>query len=103
MKHCYRNIVAYNPSDNVVTSCLKMSENSLFDSKASDEAFYDVFLSVDRVTNIIIGVSLTGDMYQLSPAAYGTYIKEDSRSMEYLNKARILVAIAKYKKEHNLW
>lgn len=103
MKHCYRNIVAYNPNDNVVTSCVKMGEETLFDSKASDEAFYDVFMTVDRVTDIIIGVSLTGDMYQLSPAAYGTYIKEDSKSMCFLNKSKILVAIADYKKKNRMF
>lgn len=103
MKHCYRNIVAYNPTDNVVTACKVVSEDALFDSKASDEAFYDVFMTVDRVKDIIIGVSLTGDMYQLSPAVYGTYVKEDSRSMNLLNKSRILVAIADYKKKHRMF
>lgn len=102
VKHSYKSIVAYNPSENIVTACRPVSPDAIFDSKASDEAFYDVYLSVDRVTDIVIGISLTGNMYQLSPAAYGTYVKEDQRSMEYINRSRLLVAIADFKKKNRI-
>lgn len=102
MRHSYRKIVAYNPAENIVTHCKKMNSDDIFDSKASDEAFYDVYMSVDRVTNIIIGISLTGDMYQLSPAGYGTYIKEDEKSLSFINRSKLLVAIADFQKKHNI-
>lgn len=102
MRHAYKKIVAYNPAENVVTFCKKVPEDDIFDSKASDEAFYDVYMAVDRVTNMIIGVSLTGNMYQLSPAGYGTYVKEDERSLEFINKSKLLVAISDYMKKHNI-
>ena len=102
MRHAYKKIVAYNPAENVVTSCKKVPEDAIFDSKASDEAFYDVYMSVDKVTNMIIGVSITGNMYQLSPAGYGTYVKEDERSLEFINKSKLLVAISDYMKKHNI-
>lgn len=102
MRHAYRKIVAYNPADNVISNCIKISEEVIFDSKASDEAFYDVYMSVDKVTNMIIGISLTGNMYQLSPAGYGTYVKEDEKSLSFINRPRLLVAISDYMKKHNI-
>lgn len=102
MRHAYKKIVAYNPAENIVTACHKMSEDAIFNSRASDEAFYDVFMSVDKVTNMIIGVSLTGNMYQLSPAGYGTYVKEDEKSLAFINRSKLLVAIADYMKKHNI-
>lgn len=102
MRHCYKNIVAYNAAENIVTACCVVPESALFDNKASDEAFYDVYLSVDRVTDMIIGVTISGNMYQLSPAGYGTYVKEDEKSVGFINRSRLLVAIADYKKKHNI-
>lgn len=102
MRHSYKQIVAYNATDNLVTFCRRLGEETLFNSKASDEAFYDVYMSVDRVTNMIIGITITGEMYQLAPAGYGTYVKEDARSAEFINKSRLLVAIADFKKKNNI-
>ena len=102
MKHNYKKIIAYDPANNTVTFYKKIPEDLIFDPKASDEAFYDVFLNVDRVTNMIIGVSLTGDMYQLSPAVYGTYIKEDSRSISFISRSKLLSAIADFQKKNNI-
>lgn len=103
MRHCYKKMVAYNPSDNEVVACKLLDSEMIFDSKAYDEAFYSILMSVDRVTCIIIGVSLTGDMYQLSPVTYGSYIKEDSGSIAFLDKPKLLCAISKYQTAHNLW
>ena len=102
MNHCYRKLVAYNPIENCVTVYKKMGEEYLFDGKASDEAFYDVYMLADKTIDMIIGVTLGGDLLQLSPAGYGTYIKEDSRTMKMLNKSRILVAIADYQKKNHI-
>ena len=102
MRHAYKKIVAYNPAENLVTAYLKVPEDAIFNSRASDEAFYDVYMSVDKVTNMIIGVSLTGNMYQLSPAGYGTYVKEDEKSIAFINRSKLLVAISNYMKKHNI-
>ena len=102
MRHSYKKIVAYNPAENTVSYLKVMTEDMIFDSKASDESFYDVFMNVDKVTNVILGISLTGDLYQLSPAAYGTYIKEDDKSVSFINKSRFLCAVADYHKKNNI-
>lgn len=102
MRHCYKNIVAYNAADNRITACRLVPESALFDSKASDEAFYDVYMSVDRVTDMIIGITISGNMYQLSRAGYGTYVKEDEKSLGFINKSKLLVAIADYKKKNRI-
>lgn len=96
-------MVAYNPSDNEVVACSLLSDDLIFDSKAYDEAFYNILFSVDRTVCIIIGVSLTGDLYQLSPVSYGTYVKEDSTTVKFIDKAKLLCAIADYQTKHDLW
>jgi len=103
MKHNYRQIVAYNNVSNVVTNLLLLPETTIFNSKASDEAFYDVYMMANKGEEMIIGVSLGGDIYQLSPAAYGTYIKEDSTTLaRFINKSKFLCAVADYKKKNNI-
>ena len=102
MRHAYSKIVAYDPANNQIACCLKVDADMMMDEKASDEAFYNVYLAVDRVSNIIIGITITGDMYQLSPAVYGTYVKEDARSLSFINRPRLLVAIADYMKRNNI-
>ncbi len=102
MRHAYKKIVAYNPAENTISCCIKIPEDAIFNSKASDEAFYDAYMQVDKVTNMIIGISLTGNMYQLSPAGYGTYVKEDEKSIAFINKSKLLVAISDYMKKNNI-
>lgn len=102
MRHAYKRIVAYNPADNTISCCRSISEDLIFEPKALDEAFYDVYMQVDRVTNMIIGISLTGNMYQLSPAGYGTYVKEDEKSLSFINRPKLLVAIADFMKKNNI-
>lgn len=104
MRHCYRSIVAYNAADNAVSACTPVSIDDIFNSKALDEAFYSVYNneSVDKTTDMIVGITITGDMYQLSPAAYGTYIKEDDKSIEFINRSKLLVAIDKFKIANNI-
>lgn len=102
MNKVYRKIVAYNPSTNTV-SCLKMLPYEMaIDDKASDEAFFEVYMQTDKVAEMVVGVSIGGDIYQLSPASYGTYIKENSSTMGFINKSKFLVAVASYHKKNNI-
>lgn len=103
MKHNYKKIVAYNNVTNTVSCLRRLPESALFNSRASDEAFYDVYMMADKGVEMIIGISLTGDMYQLSPASYGTYIKEDATTIsKFIHKGKLLVAIADYQKKNNI-
>ena len=102
MNKIYRKIVAYNPSTNSV-SCLKMLPwETAIDDKASDEAFFEVYMQTDKVAEMVVGVTVGGSIYQLSPASYGTYIKENASTMEFINKSKFLVAVATYHKKNNI-
>lgn len=102
MNKVYRKIVAYNPATNKV-SCLKMLPYEVaIDDKASDEAFFEVYMQTDKVSEMVVGVSIGGDIYQLSPASYGTYIKENSSTMGFINKGRFLVAVADFHKKNRI-
>ena len=104
MRHCYKNIVAYNPVQHVVSACTLVPIDDIFNSKALDEAFYRVYEdeAVDKTTDMIIGITITGDTYQLSRAAYGTYIKEDDKSIEFINRSKLFVALDKFKIDNNI-
>lgn len=69
----------------------------------SDEAFYRILALANRTTDIIIGKTIGGNFFQLSPTAYGSYIKEDAVSIrKYINIGKLLVAIADYQKKKNI-
>ena len=102
MNRIYKKLVAYNPATNTV-SCIKMLDWEVaIDRKASDEAFFEVFYTIDRVRELVIGVGMDGDIYQLSPAPYGTYIKENATTVRNLNKGKFLCAMDKYHAENKL-
>lgn len=102
MRHNYRQIVAYDPVDNKVTVYKALGEEYIFEGKKLDEVFYEVLAKTNRMNELVLGFSLSGDMYQLSPAGYGTYVKEDIYTAKMISRGRILTAIATYKKEHHL-
>lgn len=102
MNKVYKKIVAYNPTVNTVSCLKKLDIDQAMDDKASDEAFFEVYMQTDKVAEMVIGISVGGDMYQLSPASYGTYIKENSTTMAFVNKNKLLVAIADYHKKHHI-
>lgn len=102
MNKIYKKIVAYNPVNNTVSFIHLLTYEQATDGKASDDAFYDVYNRVDHRQEIIVGVSICGNYYQLSPAVYGTYIKENESSMRFINIGRMLCAITKYHEEKHL-
>lgn len=102
MNKIYKKIVAYNPAKNVVSNIHLLTYSEATDGKASDGAFYSVYDKLDRGKEIVVGISICGNYYQLSPAAYGTYIKENENSMKFINKGKMLCAIADYHKRTRL-
>lgn len=102
MRHNYGRILAYDPVEDRVTVYKPLGEEYLFEDKKLDEVFYEVLAKTDRLNELVLGFSLTGDMYQLSPAPYGTYVKEDFYSAQKINKNRVLAAVSRYKLQHRL-
>lgn len=102
MRHNYKCIVAYDPAENQITFYKGLGEEYLFEEKLLDTAFYEVYYNTNKMNEMILGISVGGDLYQLSPASYGTYIKEDSTSTRFLKKGRVLCAITAYKQKHDI-
>lgn len=102
MRHNYKQLIAYDPADNRVTVYKFLGEEYLFEEKKLDTAFYEVYYKTNRMNEMVLGISVGGDLYQLSPASYGTYIKEDATSTRFLSMGKILCAITKYKEQHNI-
>lgn len=103
MKKFYRVIVAYNPLKNKITEFRRLDMYSDTYETDSTEMFYKVLGLIDRTSDIILGKTINNNFYQLSPTPYGTYIKEDASSVDkFINKSKLLVAIANYQKEKNI-
>lgn len=102
MNKMYRKIIVYRPSTNEVQYLEKLSYEEAISGVASDQAFYRAYETVDKARDVVIGVTRGRDMYQLSPAAYGSYIKESEKSMELFNRSKILCAIDRFHAKHNI-
>lgn len=103
MKKVYKQIVAYNPSDDVITVFRRLDITAPGYERIADETFFRVFAMANKTSEIVLGKTVGGDFYQLSPTPYSSYIKEDSTTVNrYINKSKLLCAIAKYQKEKNI-
>lgn len=102
MNKVYSKIVIYRPSTNEVQYLTLVPYETAISGTASDRLFYDVYERANKAKDIIIGITLGRSMYQLSPAVYGSYIKESEKSMELLNRSRILCAIARYHAKYKI-
>lgn len=102
MRHYFRHIVGYNPTDNVVTRLVVLPEEHIFNARLTTEAFYEVYNNIDRSLCIVVGVSLTRDLYQLSPTNYSKYIREDIKSMEAIDRAKFFTAEATFMKQNSI-
>lgn len=102
MRHNYRQILSYNPVKKEVLVYRPLGEDVIFRPRIYLETFYEVWGLSDHTNEIVLGLSLTNDLFQLSPAEYGTYIKEDWYSGQDINKGSVLAAISRYKLKHNL-
>lgn len=102
MRHNYRRILSYDPIKKEVTAYRAFTEDDIFNSRLYDEMFYEVWALSNHATETVIGFSLTNDIYQLSPAGYGTYVKEDIHGGGSVNKSAVLSAITRYKEKNNI-
>ena len=102
MNKVYKKLVVYNPISGQISWIEKIPYEIAIDEKASDEVFYHVWDLVNRSREIVVGVTLGGDFYQLSPAGYGTYIKESWNSMELVDRPKLLCAIARHQESHRM-
>jgi len=102
MRHNYRRILAYDPIKKEVTAYRAFTEDDIFNSRLYDEGFYEVWALSNHTTETVIGFSLTNDLYQLSPAGYETYVKEDYYGGGGIDKGSVLTAITKYKVKNHL-
>lgn len=103
MNKLYVKVVAYNPVEDRITVYRAVNIDSDNYDKESDEVFYRVLAMANRTTDIILGKTISGNFLQLSPTGYGSYIKEDATSVRrFINKSKLLCAIAKYQKEKNI-
>lgn len=102
MRHNYRRMLSYDPVKKQVTNYRALGEDYIFRERWYDEAFFELWALSNHATEVVLGFSLNGDMYQLSVANYGTYIKEDIYSAQTISKGAVLAAIANYKKKHNI-
>lgn len=102
MNKLYKCIVAYNPMKNEVTWYRKVAYEEAIDHALSDAAFFEVHEVLDCSQEVILGISLMGNIYQLSLASYATYIQESAKTAQFFKKGRVLTAIATYKKKHNI-
>lgn len=98
----YRKIIVYRPSTNEVQYLKKIPYEIAICGVASDRAFYRAYDAMDKVRDVVIGLTMGRDMYQLSPAAYGSYVKESEKSMELFNRSKILCAIDRFHAKHNI-
>lgn len=102
MRHNYRQILSYDPVKKAVIEYRALGEEYIFQKRWYDEVFYEVWALSNHTTEVVLGFSLAGDMYQLSPAGYGTYVKEDIYSAQTISKGAVLRAISEYKMKHNM-
>lgn len=101
MRHNYRKILSYDPVKKEVTTYRELGEEYIFKTKWYDEIFFEVWALSNHTAEVVLGFSLSGDMYQLSITEYG-YVKEDLYSAQTIPKGSVLTAVATYKKKHNL-
>ena len=102
MKHSYRRIVAYNPSKNEVTAMEVIDPDKIFYTSVYQKAFKDVYEKADISNEMIIGVGLARELYQLSPAPYSNYIKEDTDTMKFIDRGKFFRAVDVYHMKNNI-
>lgn len=101
MRHFYRKILSYNPIKKQVISYGAIGENDIFNTKKQDKIFEEIWSSSDHMQEVVLGFTVSNDMYQLSEASYG-YIKEDFYSANIIQKGAVLRAIDIYRMDNHL-
>lgn len=102
MRHNYRKMIAYDPVKKEVKDYRSLGQEYIFNGQKYDEVFYELWALSNHTTEVLLGISLSGDLYQLSPASYGRYVKEDFYSAQTINKGSVLRAVSEYIMRNNL-
>lgn len=102
MKHNYRKIVAYNPAKNEVTAMQVIGPENIFYPSVYQKAFRDVYEKADIANDMIIGVGIARELYQLSPAPYSNYIKEDTDTMKFIDRPKFFRACDIFHQKNNI-
>lgn len=102
MKHSYRKIVAYNPAKNIVTVMEVIDPDKIFYNSVYQKAFHDVYAKADTTNEMIIGIGLATELYQLSPAPYSNYIKEDVDTMKFIDRSKFFRACDIFHQKNNI-
>lgn len=102
MKHSYRRIVAYNPAQNIITAMEVFSPDKIFLDSVFQKGFRDVYAKADVANDMIIGVGVARELYQLSPASYSNYIKEDTDTMKFIDRNKFFRAVDVYHQKNNI-
>lgn len=102
MKHNYRKIVAYNPAKNEVTAMEVIDPENIFYTSVYQKAFRDVYEKADVANDMIIGIGIARELYQLSPAPYSNYIKEDVDTMKFIDRPKFFRACDVFHMKHNI-
>lgn len=98
LRHNYRAILTYNPVTNEIGECKFLGENYLFRGDLITTVYLSVRKRMDTTKEIVLGVSLLKDFYQLSERKKG-YIKEDDYTPRNIDRGRFLYALAQKAKE----
>lgn len=102
MKHSYRKIVAYNPAKNEVTAMVCIEPDKIFYNSVYQKAFHDVYDQADTANEMIIGIGIARELYQLSPAPYSNYIKEDVDTMKFVDRSKFFRACDIFHMKNNI-
>lgn len=102
MNKVYKKIIIYCPTDNTISHLKIIPYDDAIDERASDAIFHEIWKKVNKSREIVVGVTIGGDFFQLSPTQYGSYIKESWNSMQLIDRPRLLCCIAKYHEEHKI-
>lgn len=102
MKHSYRKIVAYNPTKNEVTAMEQIDPDRIFSQTVYAKAFHDVYDKADTSTEMVVGIGLARELYQLSPAPYSNYIKEDIETMKFIDRPKFFKAVDDFHIKNNI-
>lgn len=100
MRHNYKAIFAYDTATNKVGACKFLGTVYLFNSELLDTVFKKIYRQADFSKEVVIGITLTNDVYQISKDYW--YIKEDFYTAKNLDKGKMLSALSKKAKELNI-
>lgn len=101
IRHNYRAIFAYDPVSNKVGKCKFLNSKYLFRGDLFSTVYSIVYRESDHTKEIILGVSITNDIYQLSTQEKG-YVKEDSYTVRGIKRGRLFRALSQKQVEMNV-